>query len=168
MSGKGPDLEVYSDFEHCSHFADAKFGYNDAPYHRPNSQALTKHDIMGYKMLGMWRVTPHLRFIEIKYILSNLLPPKKTITKNPQTVKKVDLRWSGRQSEVFIWVSFYSLKVQVSISWQPSNVNQLSAKSRPGLPQGQRKGVTLRLSWGSQAHPKSIMSVKTSADVDHI
>lgn len=42
MSGKGPDLEVYSDF-----------GYNDAPYHRPNSQALTKHDIMGYKMLGM-------------------------------------------------------------------------------------------------------------------
>lgn len=64
MSGKGPDLEVYSDF-----------GYNDAPYHRPNSQALTKHDIMGYKMLGMWRVTPHLRFIEIKYILSNLLPP---------------------------------------------------------------------------------------------
>lgn len=44
MSGKGPDLEVYSDFKHCSHFADAKFGYNDAPYHRPNSQALTKHD----------------------------------------------------------------------------------------------------------------------------
>lgn len=42
MSGKGPDVEVYSDFEHCSHFADIKFGYNDAPYHRPNSQALTR------------------------------------------------------------------------------------------------------------------------------
>lgn len=41
MSGKGPDLEVYSDFEHCSHFADAKFGYNDAPQAKQSSSHKT-------------------------------------------------------------------------------------------------------------------------------